>query len=161
MKKTLVMSCMLAVQMVLSIGSTRAEDIDIFGQLPTSGVNPNVMILIDNASSNNADFAGNCTIPGWSTGKLMDAVTCALYTAIQQIGQQTSLQNRLNIGLIGPTAFGYTSQNLSVVLETQLPCKPCSKDGRDPCKNVVFQKCMIEITPEKVAHAAKLLLRPQ
>ncbi len=68
---------------------------------------------------------------------------------------------RLNIGLIGPTAFGYTSQNLSVVLETQLPCKPCSKDGRDPCKNAVFQKCMIEITPEKVAHAAKLLLGPQ
>jgi ADP-heptose:LPS heptosyltransferase len=68
---------------------------------------------------------------------------------------------RLSIGLIGPTAFGYTSQNLSVVLETQLPCKPCSKDGRDPCKNAVFQKCMIEITPEKVAHAAKLLLGPR
>jgi heptosyltransferase-2 len=60
-----------------------------------------------------------------------------------------------NIGLIGPTAFGYTSQNTSVVLETQLSCKPCSKDGRDPCKNTVFQRCMIEITPEAVAKRAK------
>jgi ADP-heptose:LPS heptosyltransferase len=65
---------------------------------------------------------------------------------------------KLNIGLIGPTAFGYTSQNISVIVETQLACKPCSKDGRDPCKNAVFQKCMLEITPEKVAYAAGLLL---
>ncbi len=58
---------------------------------------------------------------------------------------------RPNIGLIGPTAFGYTSQNTSSILETELYCKPCSKDGRDRCINPIFQKCMKEITPALVA----------
>ncbi len=63
-----------------------------------------------------------------------------------------------NIGLIGPTAFGYTSQNTSVILETQLPCKPCSKDGRDPCINAVFQKCLRDLSPEQVAKTALQIL---
>ncbi len=100
-----------------------------------------------------------------SAGKFSLLESCAVVRDAQlTISGDTGMlhaadqMRRLNIGLIGPTAFGYTSQNLSVVLETQLVCKPCSKDGRDPCVNPVFQKCMIEITPEKVAHAAKLLL---
>jgi ADP-heptose:LPS heptosyltransferase len=60
-----------------------------------------------------------------------------------------------NIGLIGPTAFGYTSQNTSIILETNLTCKPCSKDGRDRCSNTVFQRCMVEINPQIVAQRAK------
>lgn len=67
----------------------------------------------------------------------------------------------LNIGLIGPTAFGYTSQNTSTVLEAQLTCKPCSKDGRNRCTNSVFQKCMLEISPKTVAQTALRLLEKQ
>ncbi len=100
-----------------------------------------------------------------TAGKLSLLESCAVVRDAQvTISGDTGMlhaadqMRRLNIGLIGPTAFGYTSQNLSVVLETQLACKPCSKDGRDTCKNAVFQKCMIEITPEKVAHATKLLM---
>lgn len=59
-----------------------------------------------------------------------------------------------NIGLIGPTAFGYTSQPQSAILETALYCKPCSKDGRTPCINPVYQKCMKDISPEQVAMKA-------
>lgn len=65
----------------------------------------------------------------------------------------------LNIGLIGPTAFGYTSQPQSHILETHLSCKPCSKDGRDPCTNPVFQKCLRDVTPETVARQATHLTK--
>lgn len=60
-----------------------------------------------------------------------------------------------NIGLIGPTAFGYTSQPQSKILEIDLYCKPCSKDGRTPCTNPVYQKCMKDISPERVAGSAQ------
>lgn len=62
------------------------------------------------------------------------------------------------IALIGPTAFGYPFNDSAVVLETQLYCKPCSKDGRDPCINAVYQKCMKDITPETVAKTVTRLL---
>lgn len=66
--------------------------------------------------------------------------------------------NVRNIALIGPTAFGYPYNDGSVILETQLPCKPCSKDGRDPCVNAVYQKCMKEISPNSVTSALQRIL---
>lgn len=62
-----------------------------------------------------------------------------------------------NIGLIGPTAFGYPSHSNSKVLEVNLDCKPCSKDGRGKCQNPIYQRCMIDITPESVANLAQVL----
>lgn len=63
--------------------------------------------------------------------------------------------------LIGPTAFGYPSHSTSIVLEVEsgLPCKPCSKDGRGKCKNAVYQKCLVDISPEQVAAAADRVLQ--
>lgn len=61
------------------------------------------------------------------------------------------LLGRKTVALIGPTAFGYPSHENSRVLEVDLPCKPCSKDGRGRCKQTVYQKCMIEIRPEMVS----------
>lgn len=61
------------------------------------------------------------------------------------------------IGLIGPTAFGHTSYKNSVVLETKLYCKPCTKDGRGKCRNKVYLKCMYDVTPNLVACKAKEL----
>jgi len=58
------------------------------------------------------------------------------------------------IALIGPTAFGYPSHPGSTTLEIELPCKPCSKDGRGRCVNTVYQKCLVELTPERVARVA-------
>lgn len=57
------------------------------------------------------------------------------------------------VGIIGPTAFGYPSGTHSLVAEvsnTDLPCKPCSKDGRDRCTNPVELKCLKLIQPEDV-----------
>ena len=67
------------------------------------------------------------------------------------------LFNTRCLALIGPTAFGYpTGENVQVI-ETNLTCKPCTKDGRGKCKQSIWQKCMIDITPEIVAkHITKI-----
>lgn len=54
------------------------------------------------------------------------------------------------IALIGPTAFGYPSRSTSVICESVLHCRPCSKDGRGKCRRSIYQECMRLITPEKV-----------
>lgn len=55
-----------------------------------------------------------------------------------------------NIALIGPTAFGYPNSKTSNILEVEMPCKPCSKDGRGRCTNSIHKKCLFDIRPEKV-----------
>ncbi len=58
-----------------------------------------------------------------------------------------------NVGIIGPTAFGYTVSPVSRIAEVPrgtLWCKPCSKDGRDPCKNQVQLRCLMDVSPEQV-----------
>jgi heptosyltransferase-2 len=64
------------------------------------------------------------------------------------------------IALIGPTAFGYPTSKSSIVLETQLHCKPCTKDGSGRCRNLEYQKCLLELTPSKVSELV-LKLRAQ
>lgn len=59
------------------------------------------------------------------------------------------------IALIGPTAFGHPTRAHMRTLETQLPCKPCTKDGRGRCTQSVYQRCMVEITPEMVRDALR------
>jgi ADP-heptose:LPS heptosyltransferase len=54
------------------------------------------------------------------------------------------------VALIGPTAFGYPKSTQAQVAEIKLFCKPCSKDGSDPCKHPMQQKCMKDIKPHKV-----------
>jgi ADP-heptose:LPS heptosyltransferase len=98
-------------------------------------------------------------------GKLSLAQSCAVTkAAVLTISADTGLLHAadqlgaVNIGLIGPTAFGYTSQPQSTILETHLYCKPCSKDGRTPCINPIYQKCMKDILPEFVAQKSFELL---
>jgi heptosyltransferase-2 len=54
------------------------------------------------------------------------------------------------ISLIGPTAFGFPTGAHIKTLEVDLPCRPCTKDGRGNCSQKVYQKCMVDITPEMV-----------
>lgn len=55
------------------------------------------------------------------------------------------------IALVGPTAFGFPSNSQVEILEVDLPCRPCTKDGRGKCIQDVYQKCMVDITPSRVA----------
>lgn len=62
------------------------------------------------------------------------------------------------IGLIGPTAFGFTTGKHIKILEVELPCRPCTKDGRGKCSRSVYQQCLVDILPEEVALLAHRLL---
>jgi len=59
------------------------------------------------------------------------------------------------IALIGPAAFGFPASPNSSSLYANLYCQPCSKDGRGHCRNKVYQKCMLDITPHLVADHVK------
>ena len=62
------------------------------------------------------------------------------------------------IALIGPSAFGYPAAKTSHSLEVDLWCKPCSKDGRGPCRNKVHMKCLHDITADSVARKLSELI---
>lgn len=71
------------------------------------------------------------------------------------------LFNTKCIALIGPTAFGYPFGASVTILEKDLPCKPCSKDGRGKCKQNIWQKCMVDISPECVLEHIKMIEKEQ
>ncbi len=61
------------------------------------------------------------------------------------------LLGKEGIILMGPTAFGFPTGDRVEVLSANLPCRPCSKDGRGGCTQKVWQKCMVDIEPSSVA----------
>jgi lipopolysaccharide heptosyltransferase II len=54
------------------------------------------------------------------------------------------------IALMGPAPFGFPCRETTRILERELKCRPCSKHGEKPCKNVEFQKCLRDILPSEV-----------
>ena len=74
-----------------------------------------------------------------------------IITADTGLQQVADLSGRKGLSLIGPSAFGFTSMGTMKTLSVDLPCRPCSKDGRGKCSREIFQECMVKITPERVA----------
>ncbi len=62
------------------------------------------------------------------------------------------------ISLIGPTAFGFPTNDNITVLEVPLHCRPCSKDGRGRCSQKIYQRCMVEISPKMVAATVQSMI---
>ena len=62
------------------------------------------------------------------------------------------------IALMGPTAFGYPTGKQAEVIEVDLPCRPCTKDGHGKCKQSTWQKCMVDILPKRVVDTALRIL---
>ncbi len=60
------------------------------------------------------------------------------------------------LSLMGPTAFGFTTNPKIKTLEVNLSCRPCSKDGRGKCSQLIYQQCMKEITPAMVASEVQI-----
>lgn len=57
------------------------------------------------------------------------------------------------VALFGPTVkeWGfYPNKNEGVVLETPLPCRPCSLHGKKKCQLPANENCLLQISPEKV-----------
>jgi heptosyltransferase-2 len=59
------------------------------------------------------------------------------------------------LSLMGPTAFGFTMSDKIKTIQVELDCRPCSKDGSGKCSQDIYQKCMTDITPERVAREVK------
>lgn len=57
---------------------------------------------------------------------------------------------RDGIAFMGPTAFGHTTGETIKVMEIELPCRPCSKEGNSECKIAETKKCLFDITPVQV-----------
>ncbi|NQV17826.1 MAG: glycosyltransferase family 9 protein [Armatimonadetes bacterium] len=68
------------------------------------------------------------------------------------------LMKKQAFALLGPTAFGFPTGKTVKILQVPLKCRPCTKDGRGRCSQKIYQKCMVNITPESVAKEAKQVL---
>lgn len=55
-----------------------------------------------------------------------------------------------SVAFMGPTAFGHTTGKTVKILELDLPCRPCSKEGKSKCKLAENKKCLVDITPKLV-----------
>ena len=89
----------------LAASAVRAEDIDLYsGATAVSGPNPNVLVIVDNTSSNDASFTSICPFTSapanLPNSTLLDMVYCSLYGALEVIKTQPTLLNKLNVGLM-------------------------------------------------------------
>lgn len=62
------------------------------------------------------------------------------------------------LALMGPTAFGFPARPTSQIIALEMKCRPCTKDGRGRCKEKLYQRCMVDITPQSVAQRVRMLL---
>jgi type IV pilus assembly protein PilY1 len=87
-----------------------AEDTDIFSGSPSSSVNPNVLIILDNASAWDAAVAFTCptanVVQQNNAGKDVGFEQCSLHQAVTAIGNTPQLKGKLNVGLM---MFGQTA----------------------------------------------------
>ena len=60
------------------------------------------------------------------------------------------LLDKEGVLLLGPTAFGYTTGQSIQIVEVDLSCRPCTKDGRGKCHNNIYKRCMQDISVEQV-----------
>ncbi len=98
-------------------------------------------------------------------GKLSLIESCAVVQKAQLvIGNDTGISHAADqmgrplLQIIGPVLFGYPAKKTSKVLEIDLDCRPCTKDGRGRCKNTTYKKCLYDIKPEYVASLARRYL---
>jgi ADP-heptose:LPS heptosyltransferase len=63
------------------------------------------------------------------------------------------------LSLMGPTAFGFSTNKNIQTLEVELPCRPCSKDGRGGCERSLYQECMVSISVNDVKLKALEVLK--
>lgn len=103
MKTTFLIKLALAGWLVLASLAARADDIDIYGGTSSSAV-PNVLIIVDNTSSNDASYSSVCPFSAAPTNlansTLLDMVYCSIYGALDAIKSQPALLGKLNVGLM-------------------------------------------------------------
>ncbi len=103
--------------------------------------------LYDNNNENVINMAGLTTL--YETFYLIDKSKYVLSADTGVIHVAELLGKRGGL-LLGPTAFGRTESEFIKVFESDLPCRPCSKDGRGNCKRSIYQECMENISYKEV-----------
>lgn len=86
-----------------------------------------------------------------SSSSLLVSNDTGLLHIAEQLGRKC-------IALMGPAPFGFPSRESTQIMELELNCRPCSKHGQGPCTNTVYQRCLVEISPEKVAEKVQSCL---
>jgi type IV pilus assembly protein PilY1 len=103
MKTSVLIKLAFVCSVVLAAFTARAEDIDIYGGV-AGGAAPNVLIIVDNTSSNDANYPSSCpfssSAPNLPNTTLLDMVYCSVYGALDAIKTQPALLGKLNIGLM-------------------------------------------------------------
>ena len=61
--------------------------------------------------------------------------------------------------IIGAAAFAYPAMPTTKIWDPPMPCKPCSKDGRGKCRNVVYKACLKAVEPRAIAHEIRQALQ--
>lgn len=97
----------LAIATLMAIATLRpamAEDIDLYTGVQPAAGKPNVLIVLDNASTWDATANFTCSTAGVvssnNDGKDVGSQQCALYNAIDSIRRSTSLFANINIGMM-------------------------------------------------------------
>ncbi len=101
------------------------------------------------------NFAGRLN---WEeTGQLVLGSSCVVSndTGVAHIADWLAIPT---IAIRGAAAFGHTTRTSSILFEAGLDCQPCSKDGKKPCHNQTYKKCLLDISPEMVINKLKELL---
>ncbi|VTU25123.1 hypothetical protein [Variovorax sp. PBL-E5] len=103
MKSSVFIKLAWACALLLAGVAARADDIDIYGGV-AGGAAPNILIIVDNTSSNDANYPSSCPFssaaPNLPNITLLDMVYCSVYGALDAIKSQPSLYGKLNIGLM-------------------------------------------------------------
>ena len=103
--KTLLTRILTTIALILlgASHSLYAEDIDVFGGAGGNAT-PNVLIIVDNTSSNDAAYASSCPFTGppanLPSSNLLDMVYCSLYGAVDAIKSSPQLDGKLSIALM-------------------------------------------------------------
>ncbi len=73
-------------------------------------------------------------------------------TGLLHIAEQLG---KKSIALMGPAPFGFPSRSSTTILQKELSCRPCSKHGQGPCRNVVYHECLASITASDISQVLR------
>ena len=103
--KTLLIRILTTIALV-ALGASQplyADDIDVFGGAGGNAT-PNILIIVDNTSSNDAAYASSCPFTGapanLPSSNLLDMVYCSLYGAVDAVKSSPQLLGKLSIALM-------------------------------------------------------------
>ena len=109
----------------------------------------------DVAPARVVNMAGKCSIMESSYIVSRSKVVVSGDTGFMHSADQFGIPS---IALMGPTAFGYPARATSHVMELDMKCRPCTKDGRGECSQLTYQQCLADITPQSVAQQIREII---